>query len=126
MKKLSVSFVFAVVFILASQVYAQSAVYFCPETGAWGYAYGYASESKAKSAAYDKCVEYGGTDPRCIVSTKSKGYGAIAIGYNDDGDPVIGAACGYDTQSEAEDAAWQACSDEGGDDIEIKKTWDDD
>jgi hypothetical protein len=118
--------IFVVLFIVnSSQLKAQSAVYFCTETGAFGFAYGYNSVQEAKSAAYDACKDYGGTNPTLVTSTSQKGYGAIAIGTNDDGNSVIGVALGYGTLSEAKSEALRVCENSGGEDAVIKKTFND-
>ena len=119
--------IFVVLFISSScQIKAQSAVYFCTETGAYGFAYGYTTVQGAKNAAYDACKEYGGTSPTLVTSTAQKGYGAIAIGTDYDGNSVIGVALGYYTLSEAKSEALRVCEKSGGEDAEIKKTFNDD
>lgn len=118
--------IFVVLFIVSSyQVKAQSAVYFCTETGAYGFAYGYNSIQEAKNAAYDACKDYGGTSPTLVTATAQKGYGAIAIGTDSDGNSVIGVALGYRTLSEARAEALRVCENSGGGDAEIKKTFND-
>ena len=111
--------------ILVSRSYSQSAVYFCTETGAYGYAYGYSTESDAKTEAYNTCVNYGGTNPVLIASTSNKGYGAIAIGKNSDGYRVIGVAIGYSSLSKAKSEALKQAEDYGGYGVEVKHTWND-
>jgi hypothetical protein len=105
--------------------YSQSAVYFCTETGAFGYAYGYGSYDKALSEAYDACVSYGGTNPKLVTSTYNKGYGAIALGNDENGNRTIGAALGYSTKQEAEDEAIKICKKYGGLDVYIHDSFND-
>ena len=119
MKKLALQISIVVVLLIVSKIsYSQSAVYFCTETGAFGYAYGY-SYSDALIHAHDKCVDYGGKNPQLVVSTENKGYGAIALGTNSSGNRVIGAALGYGDLESAKAAAINACMDSGGQDIYI-------
>lgn len=125
MKKALLICSFLIVLFLANKSYSQSAVYFCTETGAYGYAYGYSTEYDAKTEAYNKCVEYGGTNPVLITSTSYKGYGAIAIGKNSDGYRVIGVALGYGSLSDAKKEAISQCKEYGGNGVEIKNSWND-
>jgi hypothetical protein len=111
--------------LFISKGYSQSAVYFCTETGAYGFAYGYSTESDAKTEAYNTCINYGGTSPTLIASTSYKGYGAIAIGKNSDGYRVIGVAIGYSSLSSAKTEAVRQCEEYGGYGVEIKNTWND-
>jgi len=120
MKKTIFSFCFLfLIFIICGKSYSQSAVYFCTETGAFGYAYGYGSYDKAMSEAYDACVSYGGTKPQLVTSTYNKGYGAIALGNDENGNRVIGAALGFSTQELAENEAMKNCRKYGGLDVYI-------
>jgi hypothetical protein len=124
MKKL-IFCIFILFVLLISKGYSQSAVYFCTETGAYGYAFSYSTENIAKTKAYDACIEYGGTNPVLIASTSNQGYGAIAIGKNSDGNRVIGVALGYSSLSSAKQEAIRQCEDYGGYGAEIKNTWND-
>ena len=63
-------------FAFVPKTFSQSAVYFCTETGAYGYAHGY-SYSDVFTKAYDACINYGGTAPVLITSTENKGYGRL-------------------------------------------------
>jgi hypothetical protein len=124
MKK--VIFFSLVLFLLViSKGFSQSAVYFCTETGAYGYAYGYTSESKAKTEAYNTCISYGGTNPVLIASTSDQGYGAIALGEDANGNRVIGVAMGYSSLASAKQEAVRQCKDYGGYGVEVKHTWND-
>jgi hypothetical protein len=122
-KLLFCSLFFLLIFV--SNSFSQSAVYFCTETGAYGYAYGYSTEYDAKTEAYNTCVSYGGTNPILVTSTSEKGYGAIAIGKNSDGYRVIGVALGYSSLSKAKQEAIKQCEDYGGYGVEVKHTWND-
>ena len=122
------NFIFCILFIFSlfiSKGFSQSAVYFCTETGAYGYAYGYSTESQAKTEAYNTCINYGGTNPTLIASTYEKGYGAIAIGNDANGNRVIGVAIGFSSLSSAKQEALRQCKDYGGYDVEVKNTWND-
>ena len=115
-----------VIFLLfVSKGFSQSAVYFCTETGAYGYAYGYSTESQAKTEAYNTCISYGGTNPVLIASTSDKGYGAIALGQDANGNRVIGVAIGFSNLSSAKQEAVRQCRDYGGYDVEVKNTFND-
>ncbi len=124
MKKIILFSVFLIL-LFVSKSFSQSAVYFCTETGAYGYAYNYSSEYDAKNEAYNQCVNYGGTNPVLIASTENKGYGAIAIGKNSDGNRVIGVALGYSSLSKAKNEAVRQCEDYGGYNVSVKHTWND-
>jgi hypothetical protein len=104
---------------------AQSAVYFCSETGNYGFCYGAASSMAARECAYTNCVKSGGTQPVLQDYADKKGYGAIAIGTDYLDSKVIGVAVGYVSQAEADAAARQRCEDAGGYKIRIKEQWND-
>jgi hypothetical protein len=124
MKKVVFSILF-ILLLLSSKGFSQSAVYFCTETGAYGFAYGYSTESQAKTEAYNTCINYGGTTPVLIASTYEKGYGAIALGTDANGNRVIGVAMGYSSLSGAKTEALRQCRDYGGYDVKIENTWND-
>lgn len=109
----------------AQQSKAQCAVYFCSETGQYGYCYGAASEMAARQCAYTNCIKMGGSKPIVEDFTSSKGFGAICIGTDYLDEKVIGCAVGYDTQAEADEAAKQKCEDQGGYKLKIKEQWED-
>lgn len=102
--------------------YAQTSVYVCSQTGAYGYCYGNASASQC---AYNNCIRYGGKSPYAVVSVASKGYGAIALGTNASGTRVVGAAAGYDNLEDAKNRARRECQNYGGSDIYIAETFQD-
>jgi hypothetical protein len=91
---------------------AQTAVYFCSETGYYGYCCGTANVG---DCAYNKCLSYGGKSPRLIGSiVNQKGYGAIAIGKTTNGSNAIGAAAGMSSQEAADRKAKEYCTQYGG------------
>jgi hypothetical protein len=104
---------------------AQSAVYFCAQTGNYGFCYGAASEMAARECAYSNCIKSGGTQPVIQDYTSKKGYGAVCIGTDYVDSKVIGVAFGYSTQDEADEAARQNCEDAGGYKIRVKEQWND-
>jgi len=104
---------------------AQSAVYFCSETGQYGFCYGAATDMAARECAYTNCIKMGGTKPIVQEFTNQKGFGAICVGTNYLDEKVIGCAMGYDTQDEADKAARQQCEDNGGYKIKVKEQWND-
>ena len=125
MKKLLLTVLTAVIItVFAPKLYSQSAVYFCTETGAFGYAYGY-TYSVVLEKAYDACISYGGTNPVLIASTENRGYGAIALGKDRNGNRVIGAAIGFSGLSEAKREAIRQCEINGGSEAYISDTWKD-
>jgi len=125
MKKTFLALVVCIMFFaFAPRVYSQSAVYFCTETGAYGYAYAY-SYNDVFSKAYDACVKYGGTNPVLITSTEYKGYGAIALGTDANGNRIIGAAVGFTTLGEAKSEALRQCENYGGNGAYISDSWND-
>lgn len=114
----------AVVFVLmfAMNAGAQTSVYFCSSTGAIGYCYG---SREAANCAYNKCVSYGGTSPYQVFSTYSKGYGAVAVGYNAYGRRVVGASGGFSYATDARQAAINACISYGGTNPSVYDSWND-
>jgi hypothetical protein len=125
MKKLFLAiFTAVVIFNFTPNLFSQSAVYFCNQTGAYGFAYGY-SYSTVFGKAMDACYNYGGTNPVLITSTEYRGYGAIALGKDINGNRVIGAAVGYSSLNEAKREAIRACETYGGYEVYISDTWND-
>jgi hypothetical protein len=127
MKKLLLSFLsgFIVALFLMgifSVTKAQSSVWFCKQTGAFGYAYGY-DYNTTYDKGYEACIEFGGADPVLVLSTEVKGYGAIAISEDEDGNRVIGASAGFTTMDEAEKQAEEECKKSGGLNIYIYESW---
>ncbi len=101
---------------------AQTAVYMCTETGAYGYAVG---TPDVLTRAYNYCINYGGKYPSLVFSTFSKGYGAIAQGTDQNGRNVIGVSAGYSNLEDAETRAQNECIRRGGYNVFIKDSWDD-
>ena len=101
--------------------FSQTSVYFCKQTGAIGYCVG---DSYVNTCAYDKCIYFGGYNPQNLISTYSKGYGAIAIGYNN-GNRVVGASAGWETLEQAKQAARNSCYNAGGYNVYIHDSWGD-
>ena len=101
---------------------AQTSVYVCSTNGSYGYSYG---TKDVSTYAYNKCVEYGGKTPYSILSVSSKGYGAIAVGKDTDGHPIVGAAAGHKNQGDAQNIAKQECSSRGGQNPYIAETFHD-
>ncbi|MBE7412966.1 MAG: DUF4189 domain-containing protein [Leptospiraceae bacterium] len=116
------SILFGILFssFIAVGVYAQSAVYFCPDTTSYGYCYG---APEVDQCALDKCQEYGGTNCQQIVDCKKKGYGAIALGENSEGAAVIGTSCGFGNLAGAKNEAVKQCTKYGGINCQVKNTW---
>jgi len=100
--------VFLVVyFITLFGVKAQTSVYFCSKTNTYGFSYGTDDLSEASSKARKNCIQRGGVSPKKVISSDLRGYSAIAVGEDDEGDIHVGAAVGYDTRDEAEEMAKQ-------------------
>ncbi|MCB1168365.1 MAG: DUF4189 domain-containing protein [Leptospiraceae bacterium] len=95
--------------------FADSSIYFCENTGAYGAAWG---QPDNHAEAQSQCEKYGGTDCQELISC-GYGYAAIATSSNS----VIGASCGASTQTEANNAAVQACRDSGGNGCAVKHKW---
>ncbi len=121
MKPLTIT-LFAIILFATTSIQAQTSVYLCTETGAFGYCYG---TSDAASCAYENCVRFGGESPVNILTTYETGYGAIAVGYNSYGQRVVGVAAGYDNLADARRRAISECSSSGGRDIYIFDSWND-
>jgi len=99
-------------------IFADSAIYFCDETGSYGAAWSIPI-TQAKQTALNYCQEQGGTNCTELISCEDTGFGAIAISSNE----VIGAACGYNTQTQANQAAINSCVQSDGEDCTVKHTW---
>jgi hypothetical protein len=98
-------------------VYSRNAVYFCSETGYYGYCYGV---DDVESCAKNNCMRVGGRNPKLIRTvTNKKGNGAIAIGKTSKGTSVIGAATGCSSQVEADQRAIYFCKQYGGQNPQI-------
>jgi hypothetical protein len=125
-KKISpIVFLFCIFISYSSISFAQSAVYFSTENGAYGYSYNNATETDAKNSAYKTCLDYGGKNPTLIASTAARGYGAIVLGTNSQGYRVIGAAIGYSNLIDAINAAITECEKNGGSSLKVANNWDD-
>jgi hypothetical protein len=114
--KLSAAIMAIMAFPLA--MFADSAIYFCEETGSYGAAWG-GNMAEVSQSALDNCQSQGGTSCAELVSCEGTGYGAIAVSDNE----VIGASCGYNTQKEANKAALESCVQSEGEGCKIKHTW---
>ncbi len=109
-----------IMFVMVQIAYSQTAVYFCYNTGVVGYCVG---NNAVGPCAYNKCIGYGGYNPQIILFNYSKGYGAIAIGYNNLGKTVVGASAGYSSLYDAERVAKAACISNGGYGVYIYDRW---
>ena len=119
--KIKISFFATMAFMLfANLSKAQTSVYVCSKTGAYGYCYG---NNNVSNCAYNKCIENGGKSPSSVYATNSKGYGAIAVGTSSDGAQIVGAAAGYSNSEGAKNRAIQECSNRGGKNISITETF---
>lgn len=107
---------------LSTISFAQTSVYVCSTNGAYGFCYG---SNKVSNCAYNKCINYGGKTPYSILLVNSKGYGAIAVGKNSRGIPVIGAAAGFANLEDAKNRAKQECKNRGGQNVYISDTFND-
>ena len=101
---------------------AQTSVYVCSTNGAYGYCYG---NNSVSNCAYNKCIEHGGKSPYSVLSTSTKGFGAIAVGRKSDGGQAVGAAAGYKSLADAESRAKQECMNQGGDNVYIADSFSD-
>lgn len=97
---------------------ADSAIYFCEESGAYGASWG-ATMDKVTAHALELCQQNGGTKCEELISCEDTGFGAIAVSTNS----VIGSACGYGSQPEANKAAIESCFQSEGENCQIKHTW---
>lgn len=112
---------FTIIFItLTSFCFSQTAAYYCSQTGAVGFCYGYGN---VKECAYNQAYRYGATNPQLILNYNGKGYGALAVGTNSYGIRVVGIAAGYDSLSRASNVAFRECRKRGGTGIYISDTW---
>jgi hypothetical protein len=98
--------ILAALFISGQNLYSQSAVWFCTQSGAYSYCY---AMNDAVACAEAKCYEYGGSSPILVAFTNAKGTGVIVEGKNADGKRVIGVALGYSDYGDAFDKAVLEC-----------------
>jgi len=124
MKKIILSIIIGFLLTVNSLAYSQSAVYFCSKTGAVGFAYGF-SYDEVLEMGKEACIEFGGINPQLVVSSEKKGYGAIVLGYDENGSKVIGAAVGFENYQDAVDEAFNACYFLGAKNASLEKTWND-
>jgi hypothetical protein len=123
MKKIYFTFLMIVVFLFSGNLLkAQTSVYVCSTNGTYGYCYG---KPDVKTCAYNECIKFGGKTPNSILSVSAKGYGAIAVGKKSDGGQVVGAAAGYEKLTDAILAAIEACKNQGGLNVAIDETFQD-
>ena len=96
------SLLFVTGFTLSAQ--AQSAVYYCPETGALGYAYGNKENGnklrKIRKAAEEACINHAGYNCTLIFETDQPGWGGLIRGVDVFGVPLAVAAGGYATKDQ--------------------------
>lgn len=104
----------------AFEAWAQSAVYFCPDTTYYGYCY---KGADADQCALNKCQEAGGSNCKQIVNCVKIGYGAISIGKNAEGISVIGTSCGFGDLNGAKKEALNQCTKYGGVNCKVANTW---
>ena len=100
--------------VLTLKIQAQSAVYFCKTTGKYGYCYGAATEMAARECAYTNCIKAGGSRPESIAYSEGKGFAAICIAEDYEGNVVIGVAVGQPTRDEADSYATHQAEIHGG------------
>lgn len=124
MKKIILLILLTITALSYNKAHSQSAVYFCSKTGAVGFAYGY-TYNEVLEMGKDACIEFGGQNPQLVVSTQSKGYGAIVLGKDENGSIVIGAAVGMASYQDAVDEATRACKNLGAKETSLEKTWQD-
>lgn len=103
--KKSISIIFGVIIgmLVSSSLIADTSIFFCEETSAYGAAWGVPIE-RARQIAEQYCIESGGTNCKELLSCET-GYAAIAT----DNEGTIGAACGASSQSEADQLAIKSC-----------------
>lgn len=112
-----------ILFAAVEEMTAQSALYFCKDTGAFGYTYSAASLEEAENMAYNNCKEFGGVNIKKIASTSKTGWGVIAVGTTESGTRALGVALGYDDMEEAKRVAKKYCEESGGQEITYFDFW---
>ena len=95
------------------KAYSQSAVAFCKDTYKTAWAYNCATEQEAIQKAIEKCKEEGGKSPVVVASTSLKGYGAVYVGDNPEGEVFIGTALACSSASDADRMAKAAMDKDG-------------
>ncbi len=106
--------------LIANSINSQTAAYYCSDTGAVGYCYGY---SNVLTCAYDSAITHGATNPKLLLNAPAKGYGALAVGVNEYGITVVGISAGYNNADDARRIAYNQCVSHGGTSVYIKDSW---
>ncbi|GIX43234.1 MAG: hypothetical protein KatS3mg129_2967 [Leptospiraceae bacterium] len=102
-KKLLLGMGFILGLMAGSSLIADTAIYFCQETSAYGAAWG-VPLARARQVAKQYCEQNGGTNCQELISCKT-GFAAIVT----DNEGTIGASCGARTQQEADKGAIESC-----------------
>ncbi|MBP7582551.1 MAG: DUF4189 domain-containing protein [Spirochaetes bacterium] len=92
-------------------LFAASSVYFCPQTGAVGIAWG---GNNLDQRAWGECTRSGGRACSRFMYRPGRGFGSFAKGQNYQSRRWIqGIACGYRSQVEADNRALYECRNGG-------------
>ncbi len=83
---------------------ADTSIFFCDETSAYGAAWG-VPLAQARKTARAYCEENGGTNCQELLYCQGVGFAAIAT----DDEGTIGASCGANNQKEADNLAIASC-----------------
>jgi hypothetical protein len=88
---------------VSTSLIADTSIYFCEETSAYGAAWG-VPLAQARKVAKQYCEQNGGTNCQELISCQT-GFAAIAT----DNEGTIGASCGAKNQKEADRLAIESC-----------------
>lgn len=102
--------VLMIILFMSLKGFSQTAIYYCPKTNLYGYSNGINS----KLLAYDDIIKKGGKKPKLVCYSKTKGYGALVIGYTFKGKMIMSTADGDKDDVEVILKAWNKCVDRKG------------
>ncbi len=105
--------------IISGTLIADTSIFFCEETSAYGAAWG-VPLAKARQVAKQYCEDNGGTNCQELLSCKT-GFAAIAT----DDEGTIGASCGASNQAEADRLSIESCREYSSnpDNCKVKHQW---
>ncbi len=118
-KKIFITIGIVVGLVASGSLIADTAIYFCEETSAYGAAWG-VPLNQARKVAKQYCEDNGGTNCQELLSCPT-GYAAIAT----DDEGTIGASCGAKNQQEADRLSIQSCKEysQNPENCKVKHQW---
>jgi len=106
--------------IFTGSLIADTSIFFCEESSAYGAAWGVPLD-QARKTAREYCEQNGGTNCQELLYCQGVGFAAIAT----DDEGTIGASCGANSQREADQLALASCRGNSGNPnaCKVKHRW---